>query len=561
MVRRRAVRGPNPKPERKDFNADRTKAPKTSISSSYQKSKLNQALERPGKQSQGALDLYQPSTVRDGPRLCSLSNCTRGGRLPVSPRTDLQAIPTPGLDKEVITNQLWQPISASLSNDHDALCDLIASKFDEVLSSIDGETFVGKEEDLCISFLWFCFNVAHRLRAIVIQKESGVGLRGGWGSRQRAVMSGADGVLASAVLSINYFAKAKLYANSRLPTNLPSLHLYIPAWPLVCLAAQYSWRAYDKPTGAEREAFVSADWRMGTKAMMIKSVPIDDMNCVVFAIRGSQTFLDWVVNLNSAPVSPRDFLDDPGNLCHQGFLSVARKMIKPVAARLRCLLEENPWRSSCSLLMTGHSAGGAVASLLYAHMLAENVRSEINTLTGCFKRIHCLTFGTPPISLLPLTKPTALRHKKSMFMSFINEGDPVPRADKAYVRSLLSLYASPAPGLGPNCLPETVSVPKPRNLPKPRKAVNKAMAVPAPQTWMYKWNIPPGTLSNAGRLVVLQELNSEKTEAVDDVKAVITCDQQLREVVFGDPIMHMMSVYARRVEVLATKAVTLKVRG
>jgi len=75
--------------------------------------------------------------------------------------------------------------------------------------------------------------------------------------------------------------------------------------------------------------------------------------------------------------------DDPGNLCHSGFLSVARKMVKPVAARLRQLLEEDPSRSSCSLLMTGHSAGGAVASLLYSHMLAGVVRSELNTLTGC----------------------------------------------------------------------------------------------------------------------------------------------------------------------------------
>lgn len=45
--------------------------------------------------------------------------------------------------------------------------------------------------------------------------------------------------------------------------------------------------------------------------MVIKSMPIDDMNCVVFAIRGSQTFMDWAVNLNSSPVSPKDFLVMP----------------------------------------------------------------------------------------------------------------------------------------------------------------------------------------------------------------------------------------------------------
>ena len=47
---------------------------------------------------------------------------------------------------------------------------------------------------------------------------------------------------------------------------------------------------------------------MGTKAMVLKSVPIDDMNTVVFAIRGSQTFMDWAVNLKSAPASPEGFL-------------------------------------------------------------------------------------------------------------------------------------------------------------------------------------------------------------------------------------------------------------
>ena len=53
---------------------------------------------------------------------------------------------------------------------------------------------------------------------------------------------------------------------------------------------------------------MDANWKMGTKAMVIKSVPVDDMNTIVFAIRGSQTFMDWAVNLNSAPVSPGEFL-------------------------------------------------------------------------------------------------------------------------------------------------------------------------------------------------------------------------------------------------------------
>ena len=111
---------------------------------------------------------------------------------------------------------------------------------------------------------------------------------------------------------------------------------------------------------------MDGSWRTGTKTMVIKSVPMDYMNTIVFAIRGTATFMDWAVNLNMEPVSPVGFLDDPDNLCHAGFLSVARKMIVPVARRLRQLLEEDPSRASYSLLITGHSAGGAVAALLYS---------------------------------------------------------------------------------------------------------------------------------------------------------------------------------------------------
>ena len=79
-------------------------------------------------------------------------------------------------------------------------------------------------------------------------------------------------------------------------------------FPLLCLAAQYSERVYTKPSSKERETHVDADWKLGTKAMVIKSVPMDDMNTIVFAIRGTQTFMDWAVNLNTAPASPDRFL-------------------------------------------------------------------------------------------------------------------------------------------------------------------------------------------------------------------------------------------------------------
>jgi hypothetical protein len=65
---------------------------------------------------------------------------------------------------------------------------------------------------------------------------------------------------------------------------------------------------YTKPGGQEKETHVDADWRGGTKAMVIKSLPMDDMDTIVFAIRGTQTFMDWSVNLHTAPASPVGFL-------------------------------------------------------------------------------------------------------------------------------------------------------------------------------------------------------------------------------------------------------------
>ncbi|GKT94870.1 LOW QUALITY PROTEIN: lipase class 3 [Colletotrichum tofieldiae] len=360
----------------------------------------------------------------------------------------------------------FHPHATQLINSTAACVDQIAGCFNDVMTLIDRERLVGNEKAL-FSYQNGGAPSSPPPGPSGDGKRGGAGAGAGGGRGARGEKGGSGGAkkrskekqsssskvqstaVTASVVSGNYFAKVELYANSRLPMNLPPLRLtsiwtprdgnanaprYMPTWPLLCMAAQYAERVYDHPKGAERDTHVSADWKTGTKAMVIKSVPMDHMNTIVFAIRGSATFMDWAVNLNTAPASPAGFLDDPGNSCHAGFLTVAKKMVKPVAARLRQLLEEDPGRSSYSLLITGHSAGGAVASLLYSHMLATSrqAESELNILTGCFKRVHCVTFGTPPVSLLPLKRPDRPELRKSLFLTFVNEGDPVARADKAY---------------------------------------------------------------------------------------------------------------------------------
>lgn len=438
-----------------------------------------------------------------------------------------------------------------------ALCDIISSKFDAVVTCIDDQKFSGKEQDLII------YDDEQQPQLPRRPSQSSGGKEGRVAENIYEVSQGKNGS--------NYFSKVWLYSNSRLPPHLPPFKVYMPTYPLLCLAATYSEKAYLRPDtkkAIDAETHIGADWKTGTKAMVLKAIPVEELNTIVFAIRGSQNFMDWAVNYNSAPNSPKDFLDDPSNLCHAGFLYVARRMVKPVADRLRILLQENPARSNCSLLITGHSAGGAVAALLYAHMMSENVKSDLNYLTGFFKRVHCITFGAPPVSLRPLKKPEHKRHRKSLFYSFINEGDPIPRADKGVLKSLLKLYAAPAPSastLGSTItsmskLNQSVSSSPPKSWfrpsfgPRIRPSKTSLQTNVTATSSQVKWDIPDCTLAPAGRLVVLRQVPGSRSE--NDVEAITVDDKMLSKVVYGDVIKHQMKIYKSRIDWVATKAVT-----
>ncbi|KAI8626327.1 alpha/beta-hydrolase [Xylariaceae sp. FL1651] len=487
----------------------------------------------------------------------------------------------------------WHAYGTQLLNQGAALYDQIWTKFDDVMTLIDRDKFTGNENEL---FMYQQPGPAATLSPsppIHPVQHSAIPKGCQEKKNKKDAPKGQTSAVATSFIAGGYFAKVDLYANSKLPLNLPAFRVSVPTYPLLCLAAQYSERVYEKPRGAERDAHVQADWKTGTKAMYIKSVPMDHMNTIVFAIRGTATFMDWAVNLNTAPTAPNGFLDDSANFCHAGFLSVARKMIAPVASRLRQLLEEDPGRCAYSLLITGHSAGGAIASLLYMHMLAKSkaASSELNLLTGCFKRIHCVTFGSPPVSLFPLQTPRRHELRKSLFYSFVNEGDPVARADKAYVKSLLELFAAPAPPIVKNKDSNKLLAPASSPPPKPSKPQEKksksSLASKASKVSMKSnhslqtnsssktrskalgpiWQVPPSTLSNAGRIVVLRsgdpQARVKRTKTVEDrinegVVAQVANDEKLRGVIWGDPVCHVMRLYAARVEVLAVGAVTAK---
>jgi len=104
---------------------------------------------------------------------------------------------------------------ANYLNQEAALCTLISSKFDTIITLIDGDKFSGDERELA---------VYQAPRPIWQQEqEPGTTDRGLMKSGKSKGM--VNNSISSALTSANYFAKVNLYANSRLPPNLPPLKL------------------------------------------------------------------------------------------------------------------------------------------------------------------------------------------------------------------------------------------------------------------------------------------------------------------------------------------------
>lgn len=195
-------------------------------------------------------------------------------------------------------NQFAGPGAAALNQ--------LGDRFNDVMTQIDRDRYAGNERDL---FTYGPDSASDTSSTeITTRGQLGKPRKNQPPHKGNATSKGQTAAVAASVLSGNYFAKVELYANSRLPMDLPPLKLYIPTWPLLCLAAQYSDRVYEKARGAEKDVQVGANYHSGARAMVIKSVPMDHMNTIVFAIRGTATFMDWAVNLNTAPSSPSGFL-------------------------------------------------------------------------------------------------------------------------------------------------------------------------------------------------------------------------------------------------------------
>jgi hypothetical protein len=57
-----------------------------------------------------------------------------------------------------------------------------------------------------------------------------------------------------------------------------------------------------------------------------------------------------------------------------------------------------------------------------------------------FRRVHCITFGAPPITTSPVLRPELPPFQTGLFFNVVNEEDPVPLMQPAYVNSLLTFF-------------------------------------------------------------------------------------------------------------------------
>jgi hypothetical protein len=171
------------------------------------------------------------SSVIDLPKLLQgdVPSCIPGAKifnegLPVPPCVPGARIFNEGISlsshvpgTQIINNGL--PVWNFEGPESDALYKLISSKLDAVVTLIDGEKFSGDEKDLWVSQPPATQN---QERQVVAARKDTVKER-----PKGKLKDETSGPIATAIVNTNYFAKVGLYANSKLPADLPPVKLYV----------------------------------------------------------------------------------------------------------------------------------------------------------------------------------------------------------------------------------------------------------------------------------------------------------------------------------------------
>ncbi|KXH51296.1 hypothetical protein CNYM01_05230 [Colletotrichum nymphaeae SA-01] len=198
--------------------------------------------------------------------------------------------------------------------------------------------------------------------------------------------------------------------------------------------------------------WVEPTWDGSGKAAALFEIAPDTpdfhQKILVIAVRGSASTVDWLVNLNSelteSPglVKLPDSIRKPVPKVHRGFAQCATALAPGLLHQIKAALEDDDMQGqTVEIVFTGHSAGGAVACLLFCHFLTCH-----GHVSGSNKpTLSCITFGCPPFinadidSRLTDLFPGSGFLRGSM-LTFVNDGDPIPRMDSAYATELARIW-------------------------------------------------------------------------------------------------------------------------
>ncbi|OZJ04123.1 hypothetical protein BZG36_02822 [Bifiguratus adelaidae] len=285
-------------------------------------------------------------------------------------------------------------------------------------------------------------------------------------------------------------------------------------WRLIGLAAAASSEVYKEAPDIQDGVTFKA--KGNTKATVIYVEELNGQRVLVVAVRGTVTKEDWMLNANGTPKKSSKLLEGSATW-HGGFLMVAEVMQKKTAKAVAEAATEDDQIDS--ILFTGHSAGGAIAQLFYAMKLL-SAPAYADSSIG-FQKVHCITFGAPPLASVHIPHGQPPLHKPGAFLSFINEGDPVPLAQEEYIKALIDVYVLSNDDLK--------------------------------KRYSQGYHVPPPRLRVSGTCVVLRDVDPHDAEQMA-LQACITNSEVVEKKLFGNPYVHPMKVYLERVKELGVVA-------
>ncbi|EXL94984.1 Alpha/Beta hydrolase protein [Fusarium oxysporum II5] len=165
---------------------------------------------------------------------------------------------------------------------------------------------------------------------------------------------------------------------------------------------------------------------------------LEDTNTLFVSIRGTSRKTDHLVNLNRNQKDAASVFAFPGSderiFAHSGFLACAATLLPWLTEEI--IRQVTADKSLKGIVFTGHSAGGAVAAMIFLHF-ACHCPSELSNA-----KFSLITFGAPPVTSTNITELAQSLPQTRHIYAVVNEHDLVPRVDQGYIASIISLYRS-----------------------------------------------------------------------------------------------------------------------